>query len=117
MNAHRAAVLIVEDIPALAASYSAFLSREPIAVHTAQSGQEALAFPSNGIRCRSRMVDVHLPDMNGLEILRRVRALGAPTDVIVITAEGSVKLAVEAMRSRRVRFIVKPCSQQQWSFR
>ena len=80
MNAHRASVLIVEDVPALAASYSAFLSREPIAIHTAQSGQEALAFLERHA-VSVALVDVHLPDMNGLEILQHVRALGAPTDV------------------------------------
>ena len=111
MNAHRASVLIVEDVPALAASYSAFLSREPITIHTAQSGQEALAFLERH-SVSVALVDVHLPDMNGLEILQHIRALGAPTDVIVITAEGSVKLAVEAMRDGAFDFIVKPCSKE-----
>jgi two-component system, repressor protein LuxO len=109
LNAHQPTVLIVEDVPALAASYSAFLSREPVSVHTVNNGAEALVF----LERRSvavAVLDVHLPDMNGLEILHRIRELGAPTDVIVITAEGSVKLAVEAMREGAFDFVVKPFS-------
>ncbi|RBP16110.1 two-component system repressor protein LuxO [Roseiarcus fermentans] len=109
MNAHQPTVLIVEDVPALAASYSAFLSREPVFVHTVSNGAEALAYLERR-PVAVAVLDVHLPDMNGLEILHRIRAMGAPADVIVITAEGSVKLAVEAMREGAFDFIVKPFS-------
>ncbi len=111
LNAHQATVLIVEDVPALAASYVAFLSREPVTVHSVASGREALAYLERKA-VTVAVIDVHLPDMNGLEILHRIHALGAPTDVIVITAEGSVKLAVEAMREGAFDFIVKPCSKE-----
>jgi two-component system repressor protein LuxO len=97
VNLHQPTVLIVEDVPALAASYSAFLSRESIAVKAVNNGRDALTYLEHQ-SVAVAVVDVHLPDMNGLEILHRMRELGAPTDVIVITAEGSVKLAVEAMR-------------------
>jgi len=49
-----------------------------------------------------------LPDTNGLEILRRVRARNLPSTVIVVTAHGSVKTAVEAMRDGAYDFIIKP---------
>ena len=42
VTSHQPSVLIVEDVPALAESYSAFLSREPVTVHTVGSGQQAL---------------------------------------------------------------------------
>ena len=109
MNLLKPSVLIVEDVPALAASYSAFLSREPLVVRAVGTGKEALAFLERQ-SVAVAVVDVHLPDMNGLEILQRIRALGAPTDVIIVTAEGSVKLAVEAMRQGAFDFIAKPFS-------
>jgi two-component system repressor protein LuxO len=102
-------VLIVEDVPSLAASYAAFLSREPLSVHLAHDGKEALAF----LECNpvaAAIIDVGLPDMNGLQILKTIRAHEAATEVIVITAEGSIKLAVEAMRQGAFDFVVKPCS-------
>ncbi len=111
LNAYQPTVLIVEDVPTLAASYSAFLSREPVNIHTVDSGRAALAYLERQ-SVTVAVIDVHLPDMNGLEILHRIRELGAPTDVIVITAEGSVKLAVEAMREGAFDFIVKPCSKE-----
>jgi two-component system repressor protein LuxO len=104
-------VLIVDDVPTLAASYSAFLSREPVTVHTVGSGADALAFLERH-SVAVAVVDVHLPDMNGLEILQKVRAFGAPTNVIVITAEGSVNLAVEAMRQGAFDFVAKPFSKE-----
>jgi len=109
VNPHQPTVLIVEDVPSLAASYAAFLGREPVEVHTVSNGAEALAFLERR-PVAVAVLDVHLPDMNGLEILHRIRSFGAPTDVIVITAEGSVKLAVEAMREGAFDFIVKPFS-------
>ena len=111
MNPHQPTVLIVEDVPALAASYSAFLSREAVSVHSVNNGHDALNYLEHQ-SVAVAVVDVHLPDMNGLEILHRMRELGAPTDMIVITAEGSVKLAVEAMREGAFDFIVKPCSKE-----
>jgi two-component system repressor protein LuxO len=102
-------VLIVEDVPSLAASYAAFLSREPVSVHLAHDGKEALAFLERN-PVAAAIVDIGLPDMNGLQILKNIRAHEAATEVIVITAEGSIKLAVEAMRQGAFDFVVKPCS-------
>ncbi len=49
-----------------------------------------------------------LPDINGIEILREIRARKLPCAVIVVTAHASVKVAVEAMREGAYDFIVKP---------
>lgn len=102
-------VLIVEDVPSLAASYAAFLSREALSVHLAHDGGEALAFLERN-PVAAAIIDVGLPDMSGLQILKKIRAHEAAAEVIVITAEGSIKLAVEAMRQGAFDFVVKPCS-------
>src|SRR6202012_1669487 len=54
------------------------------------------------------LLDLELPDTNGVEILRSIRQRGLPCAVIVVTAHGSVKVAVEAMREGAYDFIVKP---------
>ena len=102
-------ILIVEDVPSLADSYAAYLTREGLSAHIVHSGAAAVAYLERQ-PVAVAIVDVHLPDMSGLEILASIRGLGAPTDVIIITAEGSIKLAVEAMRSGAFDFIVKPFS-------
>jgi DNA-binding NtrC family response regulator len=54
------------------------------------------------------LLDLELPDLNGVEILRAIRKRGLPTAVVVVTAHGSVKTAVDAMREGAYDFIVKP---------
>ena len=111
MSSKKPNILVIEDVPSLAATYAAFLARESVDVHIATTGQEAIAFMERN-PVAAAIVDVHLPDMSGLEILRKARALGSPTHFIVITTEGSIKLAVEAMRDGAFDFIVKPLSRE-----
>lgn len=54
------------------------------------------------------LLDLNLPDMDGIEILKRVSTQALPTRVIVITAHGSVNTAVEAMRLGAHDFLLKP---------
>lgn len=53
-------------------------------------------------------LDLRLPDLDGLEILERVKALHADTEVIIITGHGSVDTAVEAMRRGAYHYVQKP---------
>ncbi|MGA8169940.1 MAG: sigma-54 dependent transcriptional regulator [Methylocystis sp.] len=102
-------VLIVEDVPALAETYAAYLDKEPVAVDIVHTGREAVEILERQ-PVSVAVLDIRLPDMNGLEILQNIKRLGSPTDVVVVTAEGSVKLAVEAMRYGAFDFIMKPFS-------
>ncbi|HEY0421069.1 MAG TPA: sigma-54 dependent transcriptional regulator, partial [Acetobacteraceae bacterium] len=54
------------------------------------------------------LVDVELPDFDGFELMRQLRADGVQAAVVVVTANGSVNAAVEAMRLGAVDFVVKP---------
>ncbi len=55
------------------------------------------------------MLDVWLPDINGLDLLERLRAEGDPIPVIIITGSGDVALAVRAMKLCAWTLIEKPC--------
>ncbi|MFZ9500416.1 MAG: sigma-54-dependent transcriptional regulator [Beijerinckiaceae bacterium] len=102
-------VLVVEDISVLAETYAAALRRADWEVEIAPSGAAAL-------HCAERrapqalVLDVNLPDMSGLDLLRRLRGLGHACEAVVVTAEGSVNRAVEAMRQGALDFLVKPFS-------
>lgn len=107
MTRKQPAVLIVEDLQTLAQTYVSFLSREPISVSVASTGTDAikamLLSPPDAI-----VLDVNLPDMNGLDILREVKRRALPTEVIVVTSNASINLAVDAMKEGAFDFIMKP---------
>ncbi len=100
-------VLIVEDTPSMAEMYAAFLDGCGYAVSIAETGKAALA----AIRADLPdvvLLDIHLPDISGLEILKIVKAEELPCACVVITAHGSINVAVEAMQNGARDFLVKP---------
>ncbi len=102
-------VLIVEDNPTLSATYTVYLRPLNAAVRTAENGTEALRlFASH--KPTLVLLDLNLPDMHGLDVLRQMKKTGQAFTAIVITAHGSVKIAVEAMREGASDFLLKPFS-------
>ena len=102
-------VLLIEDTPSLARVYAEFLKKESHTVIAVETGAEALEQLNDGAP-KVVLLDLQLPDMNGMEVLKRINAQALPCAVIVITAHGSVKAAVEAMRYGAYDFLVKPFS-------
>jgi DNA-binding NtrC family response regulator len=101
------AILLVEDTPSLARLYSQYLEGEGLTVSTVSTGKEALKELAEDLPDLV-LLDLRLPDMDGLEILREIRSREMPCDVVVITAHGSINIAVEAMRAGAYDFLVKP---------
>jgi two-component system response regulator FixJ len=58
------------------------------------------------------VTDVRMPEMNGLELARRLKEIGVDLPVIVITGHGDVALAIEALRAGVHDFIEKPFSEE-----
>lgn len=105
----RQRVLIVEDSPTFVATVKAYLGAEPYDLAFAETGREALAALA-AQRPDVVLLDLQLPDMNGMRILERLREAGPDCTVIVITANSSVQTAVEAMRVGAYDYILKPFS-------
>jgi two-component system repressor protein LuxO len=103
----RARVLLVEDTASLAAVYTEYLSAAGYAAEHARNAEEALrlarAAPPDAV-----LLDLRLPDSDGLSVLRALRREELDAAVIVMTAHGSVATAVEAMRAGASDFLVKP---------
>lgn len=100
-------LLIVEDTPSLSRTYEAHLRHEFSEIVIADTGAKAIAaVEAQAPDCI--LLDLKLPDADGLDLLDRWvdNALNAP--VIVITANGSMSVAVDAMRRGAVDFVVKP---------
>lgn len=100
-------ILLVEDTPSLARLYEQYLDKEDVVLQAVGTGKDALA-SLESIPPAVILLDLRLPDMDGLEILRQVQARSIPTEVVVITAHGSINVAVEAMRAGAYDFLVKP---------
>ncbi len=100
-------VLIVEDSPHLGLLYTQYLRDEPIELTTVETGAQAFDFIKNQVPS-AMVLDLQLPDMNGLEILNYIVKNQLPTSVVVVTGHGSVNIAVEAMRAGAFDFIEKP---------
>jgi two-component system, repressor protein LuxO len=100
-------VLLVEDTPSVARVYLEYLRPEPITVSHVETGTDALK-AINKRPPEAILLDLVLPDMDGMEILREVVGRGLPTAVVVITAHGSISNAVAAMRAGAFDFLVKP---------
>ena len=100
-------VLLVEDSFALSETYQAYLKSEGYEITCVETGQAAMDIIAKDPPDVA-VLDVHLPDMNGIEMLKEFKARDVPTDVIIITGHASVNLAVDAMREGATDFIMKP---------
>ncbi len=104
---YKARVLLIEDSPSVAEVYLGYLRWEPYQVRHVETGAAALEALERELP-HAILLDLNLPDMNGMEILREVIKRGLPTSVVIITAHGSIDIAVEAMRGGAFDFLVKP---------
>ncbi len=102
-------VLIVDDDFMVAKVHAGFVSALAgfEVVGTASTGSQAI---EDVVRLRPDLVllDVYLPDMTGLDVLRRLRADGWPADVIVISAARDVDSIRSALHGGVLHYLVKP---------
>ena len=100
-------VIIVDDDEAFRDSLKVLLESAELSVTVYDSGRNFLnAFERDGVACL--LLDIKLPDMNGLELQQELISQGIDLPVIVMTGYGDVSLAVKAMKAGAVDFIEKP---------
>jgi two-component system response regulator FixJ len=98
---------IIDDDEALRDSLSFLLAAADIGVETYPSATAFLrALPRLTGGCV--VTDVRMPEMSGIELLRRLKESGSGLQVIVMTGHGDIPLAVEAMKLGALDFIEKP---------
>lgn len=100
-------VLVVEDETILGDSISTYLGRHGCTVTVARSGEAAVRVAEDASPDVA-VVDIRLPGMDGLEVLRNVRGVSSVTEVIMMTAHASVASAVEAMKLGAFDYLTKP---------
>lgn len=104
-----ASILVVDDEEAILSSLSSILQDEGYEVSVAKSGAEALktymADPPDLM-----LLDIWMPDMDGLETLRRIREVVPTAQVMVMSGHGSIETAVKAIKLGAYDYIEKPLS-------
>ncbi len=100
-------ILMVEDSPSLAAVYEAYLEGTEYQVVTVDTLGRAHA-TLGAFRPDIVLLDIELPDGNGMDFLADISNREAPPRVIVMTAHGSSDMAVEAIRRGAFDFLTKP---------
>lgn len=105
--ANKPLVHVIDDDEAMRDSLGFLLETAGIASQTYESAVQFLE-AAGSLAAGCILTDVRMPEMNGLELTRRLRAMGVAHPVIVITGHGDLALAVEAIRAGVVDFIEKP---------
>jgi len=100
-------VLVVDDELLIRKSLSKVLRARGYAVELASTGAEGLQ-QATEVRPQVMILDMRLPDTDGISVLRRVREVDPLLQVIVITAFGDVQSAVDAMKLGACDFLRKP---------
>ncbi|HEX2226775.1 MAG TPA: sigma-54 dependent transcriptional regulator [Candidatus Binatia bacterium] len=100
-------VLVVEDHDQLREQLGLFYRQEGYRVSTAASGEEALEKLAQE-KFAIVVSDVKMPGIDGFQLARHIREKAPDTDIILITAFGNIKQAVEAMKLGASDYITKP---------
>src|SRR6185369_16994624 len=107
LRAQAPTLLVVDDEPSNLESLERIFAREGLIVVVAPDGKEGLEV------LRKRRIDVCLTDLmmpgvSGVDLLKAARQVSPETEVVLMTAYGTVETAVEAMREGAYDFIIKP---------
>lgn len=105
-------VIVIDDEPAIRQILAANLGRAGYDVLQAQGGQEAFDLLSKG-DIHVAISDIRMPDMDGIELVRRVQAAGFDTNFIMMTAFGSMDTAIEAIKAGASDYMVKPVRKEE----
>lgn len=107
MNSFVGTVLVVDDDPDIREVLKDRLESQNCRVLEAANGRESLEILEKQ-NPQIMLLDIEMPDMNGLQVLKEVRKRGYDVTVVMITAYGTIERAVQAMKQGAYDFISKP---------
>ena len=110
-------LLVVEDDPRLAALLARLLGEDRHVVEVASTGREALELADGLPGLDAVVLDVGLPDLDGLTVARRLRAAGQRTPILMLTARDAVADRVGGLDSGADDYLVKPFAYEELSAR
>ena len=104
-------ILLVDDEEGIRKVLSILLAEMGYQVHTAATGAEALrAFEK--LRPPIVLTDIKMPEMDGIELLRKLKQISPDTEVIMITGHGDMDLAIKSVKYEATDFVTKPINDE-----
>jgi DNA-binding NtrC family response regulator len=100
-------LLLVDDDEALLGTMSQRFIRRGLTVATARTGNEALQIADQN-RFDVALLDLHLPDMTGVQLLGKLKQQQPQLEAIMLTAHGSMETAIQAMKAGAYDYLTKP---------
>lgn len=103
-------IFLIDDSVTVLMSMEAILGHAGYAVAKATSGEEAISRLSTGLKPNLLITDIHMPGMNGIELIRQVRAMPGFqfTPILVVTTESQQAKRDEARAAKATGWLVKP---------
>jgi len=104
-------ILLVDDEEGIRKVLSILLADMGYQVHTAATGAQALcAFEK--LRPPIVLTDIKMPEMDGIELLRKLKQISPDTEVIMITGHGDMDLAIKSVKYEATDFVTKPINDE-----
>ncbi len=100
-------VLVIDDDPLIRKTLSTYLSKKGFEAVVAEDGEEGLKKYEEHIPDLV-VLDIRLPDVDGLEVLGRIREKNPNATIIIMTAYDDMKTTIEAIKSGAFEYLVKP---------
>jgi len=107
MNEARATVFVVDDDISVRESLELLIGSAGWRVELFASAQDFLAYPRANVPC-CLILDVSLPDLDGLELQQRIAANRVELPIVFITGYGDIPMTVRAMKAGAIEFLTKP---------
>lgn len=106
MNAN---ILLVDDEQGFVDTMKKRLSKRGLEVRTSYSGAEALAELEKWKRADVVVLDVKMPGMDGIEVLKNIKASWPLVEVVMLTGHATVESAIDGMKNGAFDYLLKPC--------
>ncbi|MCD4668507.1 MAG: response regulator transcription factor [Sulfurimonas sp.] len=105
-------ILFVEDEKEIRDNYTKYLKRHFLNVYEAVDGEEGYSIYKNK-KPNIMIVDINLPKLNGLDLVKRIRENDQNTKVIMLTAYSNTNYLLEAVELKLVKYLIKPISRDE----
>jgi DNA-binding NtrC family response regulator len=108
MNSDLGTILLVDDDSAFRQAAGRALERRGYVVLYAESGEEAMQIHALA-DCDAAVVDLRMPGMDGLELVKNLRSRFDDLPVIVLTGHGAISTAIDSIKLGAFHYLTKPC--------